>query len=104
PVPSIRIDFNLRANFRRGKRRFEAGLYVGLALIVVRRDCNIQSCFDFRGEQMRAIGLVGHEKPTVERSTGAHATWQCCGGLQNIWSAQTVTVRADLTVPIHLAL
>src|SRR6266853_6036435 len=60
------IHFNFGYNLGGRKGFLQLDLGIRLTLVVVRRDPKIHTSLDLRCEQMRAIGFVGYQAPTME--------------------------------------
>src|SRR5437773_2724437 len=95
-VEGFGIDFDLRRHLCRGKRLAQLVLRIGLAHVVVRRHAEIHPCLDFRREQMRARGRVGHQSPAVERRARANSIRRRGGGPHHERAAHTIALRANL--------
>ena len=72
-----------------------AGPDLRLARVVVGSDGEAQARPDFRREQVRAVRLVRDQKAAVERSSRADAVWSAAAVLQDVGSAEAITVRSD---------
>src|ERR1017187_3347764 len=65
-VLRARIDLDFRRYFRRSECFSQFVFRIRLTHVVVCRDCDVQSRLDPRREQMRAVGLVGHQASAME--------------------------------------
>jgi hypothetical protein len=101
-VGAFGIDLNLRRDLRGIECGSKSVLDGGFVLIVVRRDGETETRFDLGSEQMRAIGFAGDQKADMEGIACAYPAQQVSGGFQNIRAAQTITVRTDLGLAIHM--
>src|SRR5688500_11010106 len=94
-VPCTLVGFNREIHTRLRQRGLQTMLLFRRKRGVDFRDADIHSRTHPVRQQVRAIGLVGGERPSVERQCGGYAVWERSGRTQRKSAAHAVADDAD---------
>ena len=94
PAVIGRIDLDDGRALRLGESLLERILGLGLLLIVVARDCDDETRLRLGNEEVRAVGVLGHETAAVKGCNGADAVRASGSGAERERAAEAIALHA----------